>query len=209
MKAGPSASCARQLVSYSGEQAFGPSNPLQVAGRHAHSYDLRTAMRQIPLEPKAPSTSSSNPSICEPVQGRDPAAGVRTPVMIMVMENPPSSIRAYLDPGESAVGTASTCAISRRPRLDAWLPGGRGTKVDGGKSESLSEQPRGSKEIGAARIPGLLSTWLNSRVARMSTDFDTVPGCDEFGPDAPLWVLVMGSSSAERAAPAYRDRTSR
>ena len=43
-----------------------------------------------------------------------------TPVMIMVMENAAlNAIRAYLDPGESAVGTASMCAISRQRRLDA------------------------------------------------------------------------------------------
>ena len=47
-----------------------------------------------------------------------------TPVMIMVMENAAlNAIRAYLDPGESAVGTPSTCAISRRRRSDAWSPG--------------------------------------------------------------------------------------
>ena len=47
-----------------------------------------------------------------------------TPVMIMVMENAAlNAIRAYLDPGESAVGTAVNCAISRRRRLDAWLRG--------------------------------------------------------------------------------------
>jgi predicted thioesterase len=44
--------------------------------------------------------------------------------MIMVMENAAlNAIRAYLDPGESAVGTAVNCAISRRRRLDAWSPG--------------------------------------------------------------------------------------
>ena len=47
-----------------------------------------------------------------------------TPVMIMVMENAAlNAIRAYLDPGESAVGTASTCVISRQHRSDAWSPG--------------------------------------------------------------------------------------
>jgi len=61
-----------------------------------------------------------------------------TPVMIMVMENAAlNAIRAYLDPGESA-GRArrSTCAISRRPRLGAWLPGRlMVTKVDGRQIE--------------------------------------------------------------------------
>jgi fluoroacetyl-CoA thioesterase len=47
-----------------------------------------------------------------------------TPVMIMVMENAAlNAIRAYLDPGESAVARPSTCVISRRRRLHAWLPG--------------------------------------------------------------------------------------
>jgi fluoroacetyl-CoA thioesterase len=46
-----------------------------------------------------------------------------TPVMIMVMENAAlNAIRAYLDPGESAVGTAVNVPISPRRRLDAWSP---------------------------------------------------------------------------------------
>ena len=41
-----------------------------------------------------------------------------TPVMIMVMENATlNAIRAYLDPGESAVGRPSTC----------WSPAGSPT----------------------------------------------------------------------------------
>jgi fluoroacetyl-CoA thioesterase len=41
--------------------------------------------------------------------------------MIMVMENAElNAIRAYLDPGESAVGTAINV---RRRRLDAWSAG--------------------------------------------------------------------------------------
>jgi hypothetical protein len=44
--------------------------------------------------------------------------------MIMVIENAAlNAIRAYLEPGESTVGTTSTYAISRRRRPDARLPG--------------------------------------------------------------------------------------
>ena len=44
-----------------------------------------------------------------------------TPVMIMAVKNAAlNAIRAYLDPGESAVGTAINV---RRRRLDAWSAG--------------------------------------------------------------------------------------
>src|SRR5580693_10047519 len=65
-----------------------------------------------------------------------------TPVMIMAMENAAlNAIRAYLDPGESAVGTAVNVRhlaatpvghlSARRPRL---------RKSTGGRSSSPSEQ---------------------------------------------------------------------
>ena len=72
-----------------------------------------------------------------------------TPVMIMVMENAAlNAIRAYLDPGESAVGTAVNV------RHFAATPVGvtgdaEVTKVDGRQIEFTVRATEGAKEIGA------------------------------------------------------------
>lgn len=73
-----------------------------------------------------------------------------TPVMIMVMENAAlNAIRAYLDPSESAVGTAVNV------RHLAATPAGRQvtgeaevTKVDGRQIEFSVSATDGDKEIG-------------------------------------------------------------
>src|SRR6201997_2329083 len=73
-----------------------------------------------------------------------------TPVMIMVMENAAlNAIRAYLDPGESAVGTAVNV------RHLAATPGGRQvtgeaevTKGDGRQIDFFVRATEGEKEIG-------------------------------------------------------------
>jgi fluoroacetyl-CoA thioesterase len=73
-----------------------------------------------------------------------------TPVMIMVMENAAlNAIRAYLDPSESAVGTAVNI------RHVAATPAGRRvtgeaevTKVDGRQIEFAVRVTEGGKEIG-------------------------------------------------------------
>src|SRR5437762_13586485 len=73
-----------------------------------------------------------------------------TPVMIMVMENAAlNAIKAYLDPGESAVGTAVDV------RHLAATPAGRVvhgeaevTKVDGRRVEFRVRATEGDKEIG-------------------------------------------------------------
>ena len=73
-----------------------------------------------------------------------------TPVMIMVMENAAlNAIRAYLDPSESAVGTAVNV------RHLAATPAGRQvtgeaavTKVDGRQIEFSVRATEGDKEIG-------------------------------------------------------------
>jgi hypothetical protein len=44
------------------------------------------------------SFSRRNLSICEPFKGRDAAAVLATPGMIMVMENALNAIKPYLDP---------------------------------------------------------------------------------------------------------------
>ena len=82
-------------------------------------------MRQIPLGAKGSFSLLVQPEhLADRFKDAILPPVFATPVMIMVMENAAlNAIRAYLDPGESAVGTAVTCAISRRRRLDAWLPG--------------------------------------------------------------------------------------
>ena len=73
-----------------------------------------------------------------------------TPVMIMVMENAAlNAIRGFLDPGESAVGTAINI------RHLAATPAGRQvtgeaevTKVDGRRIEFAVRATEGEKEIG-------------------------------------------------------------
>ena len=72
-----------------------------------------------------------------------------TPVMIMVMENAAlNAIRAYLDPGESTVGTAVNvrhfAATPVRVTGDAEV-----TKVDGRQIEFTVRATEGAKEIGA------------------------------------------------------------
>jgi fluoroacetyl-CoA thioesterase len=74
-----------------------------------------------------------------------------TPVMIMVMENAAlNAIKAYLDPGESAVGTAvdirhlAPTPVGRRVVGEAEV-----TKVDGRRIEFRVRATEGEKEIGA------------------------------------------------------------
>jgi fluoroacetyl-CoA thioesterase len=74
-----------------------------------------------------------------------------TPVMIMVMENAAlNAIKAYLDPGESAVGTVVNV------RHLAATPAGRQvtgeaevTRVDGRQIEFVVRATEGGREIGA------------------------------------------------------------
>ena len=87
-----------------------------------------------------------------------------TPVMIMVMENAAlNAIRAYLDPGESAVGTAvnvrhlAATPVGRRVSGEAEV-----TKVDGARSSSPSGQPKAPRRSASVRIRGSSSTWLDS-----------------------------------------------
>ena len=78
-------------------------------------------------------------------------AVLATPVMIMAMENAAlNAIKAYLEPGESAVGTAVNV------RHLAATPAGRlvtaeaeVTKVDGRQVEFTVRATDGTKEIGA------------------------------------------------------------
>jgi fluoroacetyl-CoA thioesterase len=73
-----------------------------------------------------------------------------TPVMIMVMENAAlNAVRAYLDPGESAVGTAvnvrhlAATPVGRQVTGEAEV-----TRVDGRQIEFAVRAVEGEKEIG-------------------------------------------------------------
>src|SRR2546423_15619851 len=69
-----------------------------------------------------------------------------TPVMIMVMENAAlNAIRAYLDPGESAVGTADNLRHLAGAPAGRVLPGAApGTKGDGGPLPVTPPGPKGA-----------------------------------------------------------------
>jgi fluoroacetyl-CoA thioesterase len=73
-----------------------------------------------------------------------------TPVMIMVMENAAlNAVKAFLDPGESAVGTAvnirhlAATPVGRQVTGEAQV-----TKVDGRQIEFTVRATEGDKEIG-------------------------------------------------------------
>src|ERR1700730_12739610 len=74
-----------------------------------------------------------------------------TPVMIMVMENAAlNAIRGYLDPGESAVGTAVTVQHLAATPVGRLVTGeAEVTKVDGRQIEFTVRATEGAKEIGA------------------------------------------------------------
>src|SRR6267378_6768821 len=109
-------------------------------------------MRQIPSEPKALSASSSNPSTL-PTGSRNAILPpvFATPVMIMVMENAAlNAIRAYLDPGESAVGTTVNVRHLAATPVGRLVTGeAEVTKVDGRQIEFTVRATEGDKEIGA------------------------------------------------------------
>ena len=109
-------------------------------------------MRQIPSEPKALSASSSNPSTL-PTGSRNAILPpvFATPVMIMIMENAAlNAIRAYLDPGESAVGTAVNVRHLAATPVGRLVTGeAEVSKVDGRQIEFTVRATEGAKEIGA------------------------------------------------------------
>ena len=73
-----------------------------------------------------------------------------TPVMIMVMENAAlNAIKAYLDPGESAVGTAVDVRHLAATPVGRLVTGqAEVTKVDGRRIEFAVRAIEGEKEIG-------------------------------------------------------------
>jgi fluoroacetyl-CoA thioesterase len=77
-------------------------------------------------------------------------AVLATPVMIMVMENAAlNAIRPYLEPGESAVGTAvDICHLAATPVGRLVSGTATVTKVDGRRVEFAVEASEGAKTIG-------------------------------------------------------------
>ena len=100
-------------------------------------------MRQIPLGAKGSFSLLVQPEhLADRFKDAILPPVFATPVMIMVMENAAlNAIRAYLDPGESALGTA----------------------VDGRQIEFTVRATEGAKEIGAGSHSRTSSTWPNSR----------------------------------------------
>jgi fluoroacetyl-CoA thioesterase len=80
-------------------------------------------MRQIPLGAKASFSLLVQPEhLADRFKDAILPPVFATPVIIMVMENAAlNAIRAYLDPGER--NRHRRQRVSRRRRLDAWLPG--------------------------------------------------------------------------------------
>src|ERR1700738_1059409 len=119
-------------------------------------------MRQIPLGAKGSFSLLVQPEhLADRFKDAILPPVFATPVMIMVMENAAlNAIRAYLDPGESTVGTA----VNVR-HLVATPVGRLGTGeaevTKGGKSSSPSGQPRAPRRSKPARIPRSSSTRLN------------------------------------------------
>src|ERR1700724_2962655 len=74
-----------------------------------------------------------------------------TPVMILVMENAAlNAIRAYLDPGESAVGTAINVRHLAATPVGRLVTGeAEVTKVDERQIEFAVRATEGAKEVGA------------------------------------------------------------
>jgi fluoroacetyl-CoA thioesterase len=88
-----------------------------------------------------------------------------TPVMIMVMENAAlNAIKGYLDPGESAVGTAvnvrhlAATPVGRQVTGEAEV-----IKVDGRQIEFTVRATEGGRRSAPGRTPGSSSMWPNSR----------------------------------------------
>ena len=74
-----------------------------------------------------------------------------TPIMIMIMENAAlNAIKAYLDPGESAVGTeVNVRHLAATPAGRVVTGEAEVTKVDGRRVEFQVRAKEGDKEIGA------------------------------------------------------------
>src|SRR5467141_786234 len=100
-----------------------------------------------------------------------------TPVMIMVMENAAlNAIKAYLDPGESAVGTAVNVRHLAATPVGRLVTGAEVTKVDGRQIEFTVRATEGAKVIGAGShsrvVIDVAKFTRRLGVSSVSPDFD-------------------------------------
>jgi fluoroacetyl-CoA thioesterase len=108
-------------------------------------------MRQIPIGTKGSFTLLVQPQhLADRFKDAMLPPVFATPVMIMVMENAAlNAVRAYLDPGETAVGTAvnvrhlAATPVGRQVTGEAEV-----TKIEGRQIEFAVRATEGDKEIG-------------------------------------------------------------
>src|SRR4029077_6849814 len=108
-------------------------------------------MRQIPLGAMGSFNLLVQPDhLANQVKDAALPPVLATPVMIMVMENAAlNAIRAYLDPGESAVGTAINVRHLAATPVGRLVSGeAEVTKLDGRQIEFTVSATEGDKEIG-------------------------------------------------------------
>jgi len=108
-------------------------------------------MRQIPVGAKGSFSLLVQPEhLADRCKGATLPPVLATPVMIMVMENAAlNAIRAYLDPGESAVGTAVNVRHLAATPVGRLVAGEAVViKVDGRQIEFAVRAAEGAKEIG-------------------------------------------------------------
>ena len=124
-------------------------------------------MRQIPLGAKGSFTLLVQPEhLANRFKDAMLPPVLATPVMIMVMENAAlNAVKAYLDPGESAVGTAVDIRHLAPTPVGRQVVGvAEVTKVDGRRIEfSVRATPREPKRSAPDRIREPSSTRPNSR----------------------------------------------
>ena len=109
-------------------------------------------MRQIPVGAKGSFTLLVQPQhLANRFKDAMLPPVLATPVMIMVMENAAlNAVRAYLDSGESAVGTAvNVCHLAATPVGRQVTGEAEVTRVDGRQIEFAVRAREGEKEIGA------------------------------------------------------------
>jgi len=108
-------------------------------------------MRQIPLGAKGSFQLLVQPEhLANRFKDATLPPVLATPVMIMVMENAAlNAIRAYLDPGESAVGTVVNVRHLAATPVGRLISGeAEVTKVDGRQIDFTVRATEGAKEIG-------------------------------------------------------------
>ena len=108
-------------------------------------------MRQIPLGAKGSFNLLVEPEhLADRFKDATLLPVFATPVMIMVMENAAlNAIRAYLDPGESAVGSAVNVRHLAATPVGRLVSGeAEVTKIEGRQIEFAVRATEGAKEIG-------------------------------------------------------------